>query len=281
MNHDDLDLRPTSDDTPHIPPDAPASRRWPALLAALLVVAVVVTGYFVFRGRQAPPVVDTVEDTGGTTAPPAAPVADADAIPLPPLGETDAIVRELVAQLSSHPTLAAWLATDNLIRTFTVVVSNIATGEAASGHVRALRPRAPLRVETRGGMLYIDPRSYDRYSTLAAAAASIDPAGAARVYRRLKPRIDDAYRELGYPNASFDQTLARAIARLVDTPIPTGAVRVEAVGADAYQFVDLRLETLEPAQKQLIRFGPDHAPVVQRALQDIGRAIGVGPGSPP
>lgn len=280
MNHDDLDLRPPADDTPAMagPPTPPM---WPKLLAALLLVAVATTGYVVFRGRQAQPAAGTVEDGGSVTAPPAAPVADADEVALPPLGETDAIVRELASQLSAHPSLAAWLATDNLIRTFTVVVSNIASGEVASGHVPVLRPGGPFRVEERGEALVIDPRSYDRYATLAAAAASVDPAGAARVYRRLKPRIDDAYRELGYPQASFDQALARAVARLLETPIPTGPVRVHEVGANAFQFEDLRLETLEPAQKQLIRFGPDHARVVQQALRDIALAIGVAPGSSP
>src|SRR5262245_25558967 len=50
-----------------------------------------------------------------------APLGTPSAVDLPPLDASDALVRQLVAQLSSHPRVAAWLATDNRIRNFTVV----------------------------------------------------------------------------------------------------------------------------------------------------------------
>src|SRR5687767_3445950 len=42
-------------------------------------------------------------------------------ISLPPLDETDALVRELVGRLSSYPVIAAWLTTDGLIVNFAAV----------------------------------------------------------------------------------------------------------------------------------------------------------------
>ena len=70
--------------------------------------------------------------------------ADVPAIDLPPLDESDDVVRGLVKELSSNPSVAAWLTTDNLIRNFVVVVSNIAAGEPAARRVTVLRPKGTL-----------------------------------------------------------------------------------------------------------------------------------------
>ena len=104
---------------------------------------------------------------------------DAMPITLPPLDDSDGMVRELVKQLSSHPRVAAWLATDDLIRNFTVVVVNVAEGSTPAAQLQALRPSSRFRIVGRNGNQQIDPRSYERFDALADAAASLDPAGSA------------------------------------------------------------------------------------------------------
>ena len=199
---------------------------------------------------------------------------DAAAIDLPPLDETDAVVRDLVKALSSHPGVAAWLTTNHLIRNFTVVVANIAEGKTPSRHLTTLRPSSSFRVMERGSDVVIDPRSYERYNTIAAAAASIDPAGGARLYGTLKPRIEDAYRELGVPDTPFDRTLERAIVVLLSTPVREDQIRVEPRGI-GYAFAAPELEGLTHAQKQLLRMGPRNARAIQAALRDVALALGI------
>jgi len=277
MSYEDLDFRPETDEPPALlPPPPPAPRPGLRILAALLIVAVAITGYFVLRSQRA-----TTSRTAAAT-PATAPVqpatslgAEAEAITLPPLDESDDAVRELVGHLSSHPSVAAWLTTDDLIRNFTVVVSNIANGEPAARRVPVLKPRTPFLVDEQDEDVFINPRSYARYTPLATAASSIDPAGAARLYTTLKPRIEDAYRELGYPDTPFDQTLERAIVLLLKTPIPAGQVALRPAGANAFAFVDPKLEALTPSQKLLIRFGPDNARAVQSSLRAIALAMGI------
>ena len=277
MSYEDLDFRPETDEPPALlPPPPPAPRPGLRILAALLIVAVAITGYFVLRSQRA-----TTSRTAAAT-PATAPVqpatslgAEAEAITLPPLDESDDAVRELVGNLSSHPSVAAWLTTDDLIRNFTVVVSNIANGEPAARRVPVLKPRTPFLVDEQDEDVFINPRSYARYTPLATAASSIDPAGAARLYTTLKPRIEDAYRELGYPDTPFDQTLERAIVLLLKTPIPAGQVALRPAGANAFAFVDPKLEALTPSQKLLIRFGPDNARAVQSSLRAIALAMGI------
>ena len=281
MEYQDFDFRQSSDDTPigvSAPLDEPPA--WPKLVAAgVLVVAVALTGYLVFRNRG----VSAPANTPATTAAPAptdaaSPLgADVAPIDLPPLDQSDDVVRGLVKELSSNPAVAAWLATDNLIRNFTVVVTNIASGEAAAGRVPALRPVGGFQVEERGEDLFINSRSYARYLPLATAATSVDAQGAAKLYSQLKPRIEDAYKELGLPNSTFDQTLERAIVMLLKTPIPEGRVPIQPSGAVVYRFADPALEKLTPSQKLLIRFGPDNQRAVQTSLRNIALALGIPP----
>ncbi len=256
------------------------SHNWTKIASAvLLVVVVAVTGYLVFRNRQG---TGPVAAPAAATAPPATDVAkalgaDVPPIDLPPLNDSDDVVRGLVKELSSNPSVLAWLMTNNLIRNFTVVVANIAAGEPAARQVTVLRPKGSFQIEERGEDLFINSRNYARYLPLATASTSIDPEGAAMLYTTLKPRIDEAYAELGQGSTTFDQTLERAIVLLLKTPIPEGRLPIQPNGAVAYRFADPALEKLTPTQKLLIRFGPDNQRAVQTSLRNIALALGIPP----
>ena len=196
------------------------------------------------------------------------------AVDVPPLDETDPLVRTLVHMLSSSPAVAAWLTTDGLIRNFTVVVDNIAAGTPPAMHLKVLTPRSSFRVLGRSGELRVDPQSHQRYTGIADAVGSIDPAGAARLYATLKPRIEEAYRDLGYPDRPFDRTLQRAIVMLIETPDVDGPVSVEPKGI-VYAFTDHRLESLTGPQKELLRMGPQNVRVIRAKLRDIALALGI------
>lgn len=258
------------------PPEPPESRGWtPLILIGCAVVGVAIGSYVFFR--RSPPKETARTETGQVVAQrPAArlPAEPGEDIPLPPLDRTDALVRELVARLSSHPRVAAWLTTDQLIRNFTVVVVNIADGHAPAAHLRPLVPEGAFQVVQQDGKPFIDPRAYQRYDGHAAAVSGIDARGAARLYATLRPRIDEAYNELGAPHGDFDTTLERAIARLLRTPAVPGPVAVEPAGA-LFKFADPRLEALSPAQKQLLRMGPANVRIVQAKLREVARHLGI------
>lgn len=199
-------------------------------------------------------------------------------ISLPPLAETDTIVRELVGQLSSHPSIAAWLATKGLISNFTVVTLNIAEGQSPATHLRALAPKARFETTGSGSALTINPKSYDRYNGYGDAVGGLDATGTARLYLTLKPRIAEAYRELGYPDSDFDRVLEQAIGRLLSAPVLDGAVplRQKAV---TFAFADPRLESLSPPQKQFLRMGPRNVQAVQAKLREIAALLQLHPES--
>ena len=269
----DFELLKTSDDPP-FRAGPPERSPWLWIVVAALVAATAGAAYLVIgRTRSAPaPIVDQRRPAQQAPARPLG--AEAAPIDVPPLDQSDPLVRELVRQITSHPRIAAWLATDRLIRTLTVAVENVAGGATPAARFTVLRPAPGFQTVARGRDLHIDPRSYERYDELADAAASIDAAGAARLYATLKPRIEEAYRDLGYPDAPFDIALERAIVLLLRTPAADGAVRLQPKGI-GYAYADPALEGLTSAQKQLLRMGPRNVRIIQGSLRQIALALGI------
>lgn len=261
--------------TAEIPAPAPPRRRAATLILIAALLGAAGGAWYAGFGNWG-------RDDLQTTAAPKTPAAGADyalgsdpfSVDVPPLDESDSVVAGLVAKLSSHPRVAAWLATKGLIRNFTVVVTNIAEGQAPAALVPSLRPSSSFNVVQRGAATYIDPQSYERYTPLADAVASVDPAGSARLYATLKPRLGEAYRDLGIAEPLFDRTLERAIVLLLNTPVVDQPVAVKPKGL-GYGFADDRLERLTPAQKQLLRMGPENTRTIQRRLREIGLALGI------
>ena len=212
-----------------------------------------------------------VVPTTGNESPRAEP---GDIIPLAPLNETDPLVRELVARLSAHPSVAAWLTTDQLIRNFTLTVVNIADGRSPAKHLNKVTPTGPFRaLPAKDGVVYVDPRTYQRYDGHADAVAALDARGAARLYATVKPRIQDAAGELGLRD-DFDATLKRAILEVLNTPVLDGpvAIRQDPV---FWTYADPKLESLSGAQRQLLRMGPRNVRLIQAKLREIAPHLGI------
>jgi hypothetical protein len=277
-NQVDFDLRSGGEPVEPIESVEPTPNRPTAAVVAigLFVVAVGFALYLVFGRQTSAPVNEQPSAAAvAATDKPAAPLGGVgDAIAVPPLDESDPLVRELVTKLSAHPRVAAWLTTDGLIRNFTVVVANISEGRTPATHLRTVAPAGPFRIADRNGTILIDARSYERYDRLADAVASVDAAGSARLYSTLKPRIDEANRELGHPEGSFDRTLERAIVSLLAVPAVPAAVELGPVSI-VYGYADPKLEMLTPAQKHLLRMGPRNVRLIQDKLREIAQALGI------
>ena len=246
-----------------------------AIVAAIVVAAGV--WYFTSRREAAPPAAVTTPAAPPATVPvPEVPRVQAEDIDLPPLSQTDSIVRELVTRLSSHPTIAAWLTTKGLITNFTVVTLNIAEGRAPAKFLQPIAPRGRFRTATSGRELFVDPRSYERYNPHGDAIGALNPVGTATLYLTLKPRITEAYRELGYPEGDFDRVLERAIGVLLQTPVLDENVTLDPNGV-IYVYRDPKLESLSPAQKQFLRLGTRNGQAVRGKLEEVAALLNLHP----
>jgi hypothetical protein len=272
-----------SDDEPLTlpPPRSPNYGLWGAAIVAVILVAGGI--WYVTSQRQPAPSSAAKTPAAPTVTapePPAAPLVQAADIDLPPLTQTDPIVRELVARLSSHPTIAAWLTTKGLIANFTLATLTIAEGRTPAQFLRPIAPRGQFRLTRAGEDLFVDPRSYERYNVHGDAIGALDPVGTASLYLTLKPRITDAYRELGYPEGDFDRVLERAIGVLLQTPVLQEKVEIYPKGV-TYAYGDPTLESLSPAQKQLLRLGPRNGAMVRDKLVEIAALLKLQPAGLP
>jgi hypothetical protein len=261
---------------PPLEPAPPEPRSWLPIVAAgvALVAALGAAAYFMVRPARTP------------TATPAPTLIEAEPSPLPspsalpsglpPLADSDVFVRELAAGLSSHPQLALWLQARGLVRTFATAVLNIADGRSPAPLVPFLAPRQKFSVLDTNGSMVADPKAFRTYDALTEAVASLDTAGVARVYRTLLPLLSAAYKELGYPDADFSRTTERALAHLLQTPVPAGDIAVRKDGP-FYRYADPKLEGLSLAQKQLLRTGPTNARRLQEKLRALYKELGFTP----
>ncbi len=252
---------------------------WPLIWTGIILVAAIIGVYFgFFRGRQQ--AIETVAAPAPSEPAPAepapAPLDDRLDLDLPELDASDELIRELVGQLSEHPKLASWLASDELVRRFAVAVDNVAEGKSPRQHLRFLEPSEGFTTAYRDGVAIVDPESYRRYDAPAELFASLDAAEVAKLYRAIEPLVAEAYRDLGYPDRDFGTVLARAIGELVSTPVPSASVPL-LPKVSSFEFADPSLEELSPAQKHLLRMGPENARRIQRKLVEIRDELGLEP----
>ncbi len=242
----------------------------------LVIIALLVGGFFGVRWwlarRQAasPQTAATLPQSQGTEAIDTKPPA----VTLPPMDQMDPFLRQLLGVLSARPELASWLATDDVTRRIVFTVDQIARGSSPTKENQSVAPAGKFEVSGRGARRTVNPSSYDRYDGLAATVASLDANAVARAYTTIKPRLDEAYRQMGHADGDFDRTVGVAIASLLDTPVPEQPpTLVQSTRGLNWAYTDRNLETLRPAQKQLLRMGPENQRIVQAKLREIDAAL--------
>lgn len=251
--------------------------KWIALVVLLLAIGGA-AWYFLGRSTPPPPAVTEAPPPSRPAPAPVEPEAvepeeeEESTIDLPPLNASDELIRELAVQVSSHPQLGRWLVNEDLASRFVAAVDNVADGKLPRAHVGFLAPEGSFQVMESGGEILVDPKSYERYDLLTAVFVSLDTEASAKLYRDLRPLFQEAYQNLGYPDRDFDDTLAKAVNKLLNTPEVEGPVALREE-TQRYELAEARLEGLEPAQKALLRTGPENARRIKAKLRQLAAAL--------
>jgi len=267
-----------------------------SVLIALVVTGVLLLGFLVYYFVSAPAEPDTVSDTielpkeKSPTIEIIEPVkpepepevvtavvepTEPPAFVLPRLDNSDQLIRDGAVSLTRHEGINTWLGVDQLIRKTVAFTDNIANGTVAKEPAAALAPRGQFSVkEISDGVYVVNERSYARFNNVTNILLSIDTKRAVEFYVLLRPLFQQAYGELGYPSGKFDEIILRAIGRLLETPRVTEPAKLIRPVV-MYEYQDPRLESLSPAQKQLLRMGPKNANSIKDKLRDIARELRV------
>jgi hypothetical protein len=201
--------------------------------------------------------------------------------PAPVMEGGDELVRRMAAELSTHPRLASWLVTDDLVRRFVSAVESVAGGYSPRDELDFLRPVRPfiVRDDDVAGLV-IAAGSFRRYDLAAEVFVSLDTEGVLQLYRDMEPLIEETHRDLTWSDTDFDQRLREAIDHLLEVQVPAGQLMVERRTL-TYAFADDEQERLTDAQRQLLRMGPQNARNVQAKLRELRRAFGWPEPTPP
>jgi hypothetical protein len=246
---------------------------------AAVVFFVLVIGaalyYFLIYKRPAKTAETSEPAPAAVTEEGSLPQVQTDVPQIPPveLDKSDDLVRQLAAELSAHPRLGVWLGSEQLIRRFVAAVDNIANGLSPRPHIGFFMPDAEFKTIKRGDVYVADPDGYNRYNPVVDVFVSLDSKKCVSLFRGFKPLLQEAYRDLGYPDEDFEETLLKAIFELLRAPVVDGTILVEKTVV-SYKMLDPKLENLSEAQKHLLRMGPENVEAIQKKLREMALALG-------
>ena len=194
-------------------------------------------------------------------------------VELPPLAESDRYFALALIDLFG-PDVEPLLADEALVDKTVATVDNLTRGRVAE----KIRPlgRLPgsfvVTADGENGPFYLSPENYGRYDSLINMLTGADLDELVATYRRFYPLLQEAFAQLGYPDAYFNDRVVAVIDHLLATPEPGEHIRLVQPHV-LYEFADPELEALSAGQKLLIRMGPDHQSRVKAVLSEVRTRI--------
>jgi hypothetical protein len=242
-------------------------------------IAILVLGYFLFLAPQSEKKAETVPELNSLARPPAAGATeggdldDSGIVPLDlDLDKSDGAIRDLVAAEDIPDAMKSWLDHKEIVRTVVAAVDSVARGESPAAQLQFLAPEGKFTARAKDGTFWLDPQSFRRYDPLVNVFIAIPDNTWIAWYKKLRPTLEKAFRELGYPGITFAQRIQQASEQLTQVPLPRKEVALEKKVL-SYAFADPGLENLTPAQKHLLRLGPDNAARIQKKLRALAAAL--------
>jgi hypothetical protein len=231
------------------------------------------------------PVEEVVAEESESGLETAAPVA-VEEIPLPMLMDSDPLVLDRLGDLIGESAVIQYLASDNVIsrivatvdmmgsRQIPGVVQVVQGPESNFAAIVNEQPETVIRNEEGDPVpqFVINPANYRRYTPYVELLEAVDTEQLVENYRSHYSLFQEAYRQMGYADAEFNDRLDATIDELLATPEVTDPVNL--VKPEAFfLFADLDLESLTAGQKILLRMGNANAARVKLKLAEIRETL--------
>jgi hypothetical protein len=198
---------------------------------------------------------------------------------LPPVSESDAIVRETLSSVSGGSAFERYFYPQDIVRRFVATVDNLPRKSVAP-KVTVVKPLSGsfLAAGTEGN-LSISGDNAARYTPYVQFARAVDTKALVALYVRFYPWFQQAYQDLGYPSGYFNDRLIDVIDNLLAAPVtstPVALVQPHVL----FEFADPDLEALSAGQKIMVRMGGENASQIGIKLRELRRML-TGAISPP
>src|SRR5512134_3568775 len=196
--------------------------------------------------------------------------------PLPSLADSDASLLSTISNLIGAKRAQEWIYPDGIVRRVVATIDNLPREKAAPRLMPVKPIGGALAVAGAGEALAIAPDNAARYAPYVQMLERVDAKQLAGIYLRFYPWFQQAYEELGYPKAYFNDRLVAVIDHLLAAPEPSGPILLTQPKV-LYQYLDPQLEALPAGQKTLVRMGPDNARRVKAKLRELRREVTASP----
>lgn len=254
---------------------------WSWLVGAIFAIGIAAAYYWYFVEREPVPEPALAQPPAAEAPVPPQPKAEpqiqhpieeAQAQPLPALAESDAAMKDALAELLGAKPLREFINLDGIIRRVVATVDNLPREKLAQRHIPVKRVEGRFVVSGADQSLVIGAPNYARYGTYVRLAEATDAKKLVALYVRFYPLFQQAYRELGYPTGYFNDRLVEVIDHLLASPEVAQPVKLVQPHV-AYQFADPELESRSAGHKIMIRIGSDSAGRIKAKLQEIRREL--------
>ncbi len=242
-------------------------------------IAILILGYFLFLAPVSEKKATSLPDPStqvkpqGATAPTKAETPDPTIVPLDlDLDQSDGAVRELVADAEVPAAMRDWSRQNDLVRSVVAAVDNIAQGLSPAAQLPFMAPKGKFAAMEKNGVFILDPRSFRRYDPMVNVFAAVSDKIWIHWYKTLRPTLEKAFKELGYPGVTFSQRMQQAFEQLLQVPLIHKDMELEKKVL-SFAFADINLEDLNPAQKQLLRMGPSNVARIQAKLRALAAGM--------
>jgi hypothetical protein len=138
--------------------------------------------------------------------------------------------------------------------------------------IAAIEDSFIVESQSGGNDFILSRKSYDRYEFLVDQLAIIGASELADIYLRFYPLFQEAYEDLGYPDAYFNDRMIDVINHLIATPNINDPIILHRPHV-LYEFIHPELEALSSGQKLLIRLGSRNSIKVKQFLIELKALI--------
>ncbi|MGQ0752770.1 MAG: DUF3014 domain-containing protein [Betaproteobacteria bacterium] len=241
----------------------------------LLIVAGAIAGVLYYTSQKTPSWVTAPTAKAPAAKPPPPepeiryPIEEkAPEKPLPELNKSDPAMKEALGGLWNEKTIVQFFNLNEFVRRIVATVDNLPRQKIALRLMPVKQAPGQFRTTGKGDAVTVSPDNAARYAPYVKIAESVDSAKLADLYFRFYPLFQQAYEDLGYPKAYFNDRLIEVIDHLLAAPEMQAGVKLVQPKV-FYQFSDPDLEKRSAGQKIMMRIGNDNAARIKAKLRDL------------
>ena len=191
---------------------------------------------------------------------------------LPEVDESDESIDQALTHLFKGQPLYKLLYIDFFIQKIVATIDNLPGRQLPRIHMPIKAPGGPFAVSGSTDNLTISPSNATRYLPYIELLESLDVDQSILLYVHFYPLFQQAYEQLGYQNAYFNDRLVFVLDHLLEVPDVNDQQRLIQPSV-LYQFADPLLEQRSCGQKILLRSGRENRNRVLAVLKQYRQRL--------